>query len=103
MAFLVVTHKIQDYVQWKRVFDESEELRHEHGVRGGWILRDQKDKNLITVALEVDDLDTAGQFMQSDQLKDYMRRSGAMGEPSILFLEEVERVPETAGARKSKM
>jgi hypothetical protein len=103
MSFLVVTHKIRDYAQWKPMFDQSEGLRHEHGLRGGWILRDEKDKNLITVALEVDDLDAARRFMASDQLKEHMELGGVIGKPSILLLEEVERVPEPVGARKSKV
>jgi hypothetical protein len=41
----------------------------------------------------MDDLEKARQFVQSEDLRQTMQRSGVSDQPDLYFLEQVERVP----------
>ncbi len=91
-GILIVTHKVRDYRTWKPVFDESEDLRHQYGIRNGWIARNPEDANLLTVVAFCEDLGRAREFMNLPQLREWMKRSGVEGEPKICFLEQLAEV-----------
>jgi hypothetical protein len=91
-GILIVTHKVRDYRVWKPVFDESEELRHQYGLRNGWIARNPEDANLLTVVLHCEDTNRARQFMNLPNLRDAMQRSGVEGEPKVCLLEQVAEI-----------
>jgi hypothetical protein len=44
------------------------------------------------ILFEWDDLKKARQFVQSEDLRQAMRRSGVSDQPDVYFLDEVERV-----------
>lgn len=91
-GILIVTHKVRDYRTWKPVFDESEELRQQYGLRNGWIARNPEDANLVTVVLVCEDLNKARLFMNLPNLRDAMQRGGVEGEAKVCLLEQVAEV-----------
>lgn len=100
-TWLVVRHKIRDYTAWKKVFDESEDLRKEHGIRAGGIGKNLDKPGEIYVYLQVDNVDRAKAFINSTELKDFMKRGGVVDKPDITFLEELAEVRDLAGSSLS--
>jgi heme-degrading monooxygenase HmoA len=91
MPHLIVRHKVQDYAQWKPVFDEHGSTRRASSSRGGQVFRSADDPHEVIVVLEWSDLESARQFVNSEDLKKAMARAGVAGQPSIYFVEEADR------------
>ncbi len=93
MPYLLVRHKVQDYAKWKPIFDQHGATRQASGSRGGQLFRNANDPNELVILFEVDDLEKARQFAESDDLRQTMQRAGVADQPDIYFLEAVEHVP----------
>ena len=91
MPYIIVQHSVEDYDNWKPVFDEHGATRQAAGSRGGFVLRNADDANHITILLEWDNLDNARAFADSDDLRETMQRAGVTGPPDVYFLDEVGR------------
>lgn len=96
IGFILLTHRVEDFDQWKRVFDGSESLRREYGLLGGWIAKKPGDPLELTVILMCEDIRRAQQFMQLSQVREGMRLAGVTGETEVRFLEEVQPVSDVA-------
>ena len=92
MACMLVRHKVADYEKWKQAFDAHSATRKASGSKGGRLFRNANDENETVILLEWDDLEKARQFVQSPDLREAMQRAGVVDQPTIFFLEEVERV-----------
>ena len=90
MPCLLIRHTVQDYSDWKAVFDEQEDLRRANGSQGGRLFRSTESGEVL-VLLEWDDLERARLFADSDDLREAMARAGVTDRPNIWFLEDVER------------
>ncbi len=88
---LFVRHKVEDYNNWKGVYDSIGASRQEMGVTGAAVYRDAHDPSLITVTHHFNDLDAAQAFAGSDVLKTAMARAGLAGAPDIWFTDDVEQ------------
>jgi quinol monooxygenase YgiN len=90
MITMFAKHKVNDYGNWKQVYDEFASVRKEMGVKGASVHRDYEDSNLITITHQFDDLTAATAFAGSDDLKSAMMNAGVQGPPDIWFTEDVE-------------
>jgi len=93
MPYLLVRHKVEDYAKWKPLFDEHAEVRKSMTSKGGFVFRNADNPNEVFVLIEVEDLDTARQFTQSDELRTAMEKSGVIDQPDVFFLNEEDRPP----------
>ena len=91
MPCLLIRHTVQDYSDWKAVFDEHEITRRANGSQGERLFRDADDPHEIVVLLAWDDLERARLFADSDDQREAMTRAGVTDRPNIWFLEDVER------------
>jgi heme-degrading monooxygenase HmoA len=87
MPCLLIRHKVRDYESWESVFDEQADVRRANGSQGGWLFRSTESGEVL-VLLEWDDLERARLFVDSDDLKEGLSRSGVTGAPDIWFLED---------------
>jgi uncharacterized protein (DUF1330 family) len=87
MPYILIRHKVEDYTKWKPVFDEHGAARKAIGSKGGYLFRNTDDPNEVVMCLEVDDLDKARQFVESEDLRQAMERSGVADQPDIYFLD----------------
>ena len=94
MPHMLVRHKVEDFENWKPVFEEHGETRRESGSKGVRLFRNADAPNETVVLLEWEDLEDARRFAQSEDLRETMQRAGVADQPDIYFLEEVETVPE---------
>jgi hypothetical protein len=91
MPALLIRHDVADYPAWKAIFDEHEPVRRANGSQGGRLFREAASPNAVLVLLTWDDLERARLFVDSDDLRDAITRSGVVGEPDFWFLEEVDQ------------
>lgn len=92
MAQLLVRHRVEDYDEWKRVFDDHADAREEYGSLGGVVGRVAGDPDEVVLVLEWDDVDRAREFADSATLQNAMREAGVVGTPEVTFLDETTSV-----------
>ena len=88
---MFVKHKVNDYGNWKRTYDEFASVRKEKGVTGASVHRDASDSNTIIVTHQFNNVDAAMAFANSEELKTAMGNAGVAGPPEIWFSEDVEQ------------
>ena len=93
MVTMFAKHKVGDYGQWKRVYDEVQPLRKENGVTGASVYRDPSDPNLIIITHQFKDLNAATSFANSEDLKSAMAKAGVIGAPEFWFGKDIESTP----------
>ena len=93
MVTMFVKHEVNNYSNWKRVYDEFAATRKELGVTGASVHRATNDPNELTVTHQFDDLNAARAFADSEELKSAMANAGVAGAPDIWFTEDIERTP----------
>ena len=88
MVYMLAQHKVEDFANWKEVFDSLVDLRKKNGEKSAQILHDADNPNSLTLLFEWDNLNNARQYAQSPELKAAMQRAGVAGPPTISFLTE---------------
>lgn len=92
MVTMFVKHEVNDYSNWKRVYDEFAATRKELGVTSASVHRAANDPNELTVTHQFDDLNAAKAFADSEELKSAMAKAGVTGPPDIWFTEDIEQI-----------
>ncbi len=90
MPYLLIRHTVQDYGKWKPVFDEHDATRRASGCKSTRLFRSAENPNETTILFEWDSLDNARRFVQSQDLRETMRRAGVVGEPEVRYLNDVD-------------
>lgn len=90
MATLFVRHHVNDYSNWKSVYDKFASVRQTMGVTGASVHRDASDANTIIVTHQFKDLGSAQAFANSNDLKTAMADAGIAGPPEMWFTEDIE-------------
>ncbi|MBS1253058.1 MAG: hypothetical protein MAG451_02103 [Anaerolineales bacterium] len=93
MATMFVRHKVSDYGNWKRAYDEFASVRKEKGVTGASVHRDANDPDAMIVTHQFKDMNAAMAFADSEELKSAMANAGVSGPPEIWFCEDIEQTP----------
>jgi antibiotic biosynthesis monooxygenase (ABM) superfamily enzyme len=86
---MLVQHQVNDYAEWKKVYDSVADLRASNGELSDKIYRDANDINSLTIMFKWDSLENARKYAQSPELKEAMQRAGVEGRPNVSFLNEV--------------
>jgi hypothetical protein len=90
MPTMIIRITVADYDEWKPVFDEHKSFRREYGITDVGLYRDAAAPNDLVIVFGADDLVRAHEFAASENLREAMKRSGVISEPTIWFLEEAE-------------
>jgi hypothetical protein len=91
MIHVLIRHKVKDYDEWKKFFDDHAANRKSGGSMGGHIFRSNHDPNEVHILMEMESLEKAEMFILSEPLKKTMKEAGVMGKPEIVFLDKGER------------
>ena len=85
--------KVEDYDQWKSVFDEDPLERGANGSQGGYVFRSASDPNEVMILLEWDEgkLERLSQLNESPKMKEVRERSGYTAQPSVYILEVADK------------
>ena len=84
MATLFLTSEVEDYDNWRKVYDDNGELRDKFRVTARRVYQEFDSSNMITVILdgEQDDLRTFG---KSTELYEAMKQAGVVGLPKLSY------------------
>lgn len=91
MATMFVKHHVDDYNNWKRVYDSVAPLRKESGVTSASVYRDSSDPKTIIITHQFKDMNAAKSFADSEGLKSAMENAGVNGHPEFWFGEDLEK------------
>ena len=91
MPFVTVRVKVRDYSTWRKAFDEGEDMRTQHGITGGCIARSISDPNDLLLYIEAKDIENVRELCHSPEMKEHMKKAGVIGDPEVLYLEEVDK------------
>lgn len=86
MGFILIRHKVKDFLTWKTGYDAHQQKRKEAGLTESYLLRGADDPNEVVMLFEVEDLNRAKAFAASAELRDKMREVGVIDKPDIYFL-----------------
>jgi uncharacterized protein (DUF1330 family) len=88
-AFLIVTHKVEDYDKWLPVFEGTAALKKKFGWKQSTVYSVDGDRNNVMVMEEFPSLEKAKAFATSPELKAAMGKAGVAGAPEIRFVSPV--------------
>ena len=83
MAHQFVRHTVADYDKWRVAYDDDEATRQEYGLKELGVHRGADDPNDLTIVFEVESIERATEFAQSEDLKAKMMEAGVQGMPDI--------------------
>lgn len=84
MAFYIVSHKVEDFEVWKKIYDDFESIRKQHKVREHYALQSVEDTNHVLVVGE-GDLEDINKYLDSEELKNGMKAAGIASTPEIFI------------------
>ena len=88
-ATLIVRHNVRDYAAWRKVYDELEPLRTQHGCTGKRVMRLPDDGNDLFITHDFPTVEQAGSFAHDPALRAGMERAGVEGAPRIDIFTDV--------------
>ena len=91
MPYLFVRHKAEDYTKWKSTFDDFAPARKAAGEKSYQVCHVAGDPNDVVVLNEWDSIENLQKFLQSQELKEAMKRAGVSEQPEIYILELIEK------------
>lgn len=91
MTYVMIIHSVSDYDKWKIVFDEHGAVRRAKGSKGTSILKNQNVSDQIIVITEWEDMESAENFAEAEDLITAMQKAGVIGLPAVYYLEEIDR------------
>jgi presenilin-like A22 family membrane protease len=89
-ATLFVKHKVSDYSNWKRGYDDFTPFRNKSSITAANVHRDVNDPMIIMVTHQFKDAGSMMAFANSAELKAAMAGAGVIGMPEIWFSEDLE-------------
>jgi len=89
MATLFVRHKVADFGQWKKAYDDFDAERKSMGVTSHGVYQADGAPNDITAYHEFDTMEAARAFAGSARLQEVMKSAGVEGAPDIWFATRV--------------
>ncbi len=83
---LGVSHEVENYDQWKKIFDEDEPIRSKANLELRAISLDADNQHMVNIMFATDDIDKAKEVINSDELRKRMQDAGVKSEPVFTVL-----------------
>jgi heme-degrading monooxygenase HmoA len=96
MVNVMVRHKVSEFSRWKQVFDEHFGSRHAAGELSHRLFHTHDDGSDLTLFFDWETLDMARAFFGSERLRESMQKAGVIGQPEVVYLEEVRSLRRTS-------
>ena len=87
LAGIIVSHVVEDYDAWRKVYDDFDLYRKESGIVGHAVNQAFDEPNSVIVYHQADSLNSLRAFVDSNELKARMRDGGVAEPPEIRFVE----------------
>ncbi len=90
LTYMLIRHKVNDFTEWKRIYDAHLPKRNEAGLTEKYLFRGVGDHHEVIILFEAKDLDLAKKFVESTDLRDTMQKAGVLDKPDVYFLNEAK-------------
>jgi uncharacterized protein (DUF1330 family) len=88
-ATIAARHTVADYAAWKKVYDEADAIRAQHGCTGQRVLRLPENHNDLFITHEFPTVADAAAFAADPEFAAAMQRAGVTSAPRIEIFENV--------------
>jgi heme-degrading monooxygenase HmoA len=85
MPKMIVHNKVQDFGNWKTVFDSMQSLRKQFGATDEQVFQKYDNPNDVVIITNWSNAEQARKYGQSQELKDGMQKAGVVGVPEVSF------------------
>jgi hypothetical protein len=85
-SFVLVRHKVRDFLEWKRGYDAHSPKRAEAGLTERQLFQVAGDPNEVVIIFEAKDHGRARTFVESVDLRETMHKLGVVDKPDVYFL-----------------
>jgi quinol monooxygenase YgiN len=89
MHYVLIIHEVEDYQDWKSVFNKAADIRKLAGERSYQVLKYESNPNQIVHFAEWTSTDDARAFFESPQLVEIRAKAGVKS-PEFIYLEQLE-------------
>lgn len=89
MKYVLIIHEVEDYIAWKKIFDNASAIRKEAGELSYQILKYENEPNKIVHFSVWPSLEQAKTFFQSPKLVKIRAEAGVKS-PDFIYLEQLE-------------
>jgi uncharacterized protein (DUF1330 family) len=83
MTYVLVNHKVEDYNKWKSLYDKTFYMLKDYGAKVSTVFRTAEDPNHLVTLTQFENLESAKNFAESDDLRIAMQKAGVKGRPDI--------------------
>jgi heme-degrading monooxygenase HmoA len=88
MVYVLAQLKLESFQRWKAVFDQRAAIRKEAGSKEARLFRNSNDDTEVVILFEWDTIENARKYMESDVLREALKKVGATFTDT--YLDEVE-------------
>lgn len=89
MKYVLIIHKVEEYVVWKKIFDNASVIRKEAGEIAYQVLKYENEPNKIVHFSVWSSLEKAKDFFESPKLVK-IRTNAGVKSPDFIYLEQLE-------------
>jgi quinol monooxygenase YgiN len=89
MEHVLIIHEVEDYVTWKKIFDNAEVIRKNAGELSYQVLKYDNNANKIVHFSKWTSIADAKAFFESDKLVEIRKQAGVKA-PEFVYLELLE-------------
>lgn len=93
MAWIYAHHKVQDYNEWKGVYDRTAEYKRHQGWKRYRIFQVAGSRNDLIVMEQFNTVEQARDYAASDYLRQAFEQAGVIPPAEVLILEGIEEGP----------
>lgn len=90
MKNVLIIHEVENYDNWKKIFDNASQIRKEAGELAYQVLKFEKDPNKIVHFSSWTSLENAKNFFESPKLIEIRKKAGVKS-PEFIYLESLEK------------
>ena len=89
MVYVLGQLNVENYKTWKTFYDKRSDTRKESGAKEAHLFRNSDDENDVLILFNWDTKDNAEKYMESDNLRNYLKNAGAEIK-KVTYLDEQE-------------
>lgn len=89
MKYVLIIHEVENYISWKKIFDNASEIRKEAGEISYQVLKYENEPNKIVHFSVWSSLENAKQFFESPKLIE-IRKAAGVKSPEFIYLEQLD-------------
>lgn len=89
MKYVLIIHEVENYIAWKKIFDNASKIRKEAGEISYQVLKYENEPNKIVHFSVWSSLENAKQFFESPKLIEIRKEAGVKS-PEFIYLEQLE-------------